>query len=92
MRLDGIPRAFYALNANLSMSQTRVISQTCVMLCYDGIYYREVLGHFLTLNHERYAEEVRQGLHDKGAKKSKGKSGKGSISAGASENLAMEME
>jgi hypothetical protein len=30
---------------------------------------REVLGRLLTLNHERYAEEVRQGLHEKGAKK-----------------------
>jgi hypothetical protein len=33
---------------------------------------REVLGRLLKLNHERYAEEVAQGLHDKGAK-SKGK-------------------
>jgi hypothetical protein len=31
---------------------------------------RELLGRLLTLNHERYAEEVRQGLHtEKGAKK-----------------------
>jgi hypothetical protein len=29
---------------------------------------REVLGRLLALNHARYAEEVRQGLHDKGAK------------------------
>ncbi len=26
---------------------------------------REVLGRLLKLNHERYAEEVQQGLHDK---------------------------
>jgi hypothetical protein len=32
----------------------------------------EVLGRLLQLNHERYEEEVRAGLHDKGAKKSKG--------------------
>jgi hypothetical protein len=32
----------------------------------------EVLGRLLHLNHERYEEEVRAGLHDKGAKKSKG--------------------
>lgn len=31
----------------------------------------EVLKRLLKLNHERYAEEVAQGLHDKGAKKSK---------------------
>jgi len=37
---------------------------------------REVLGRLLSLNHARYAEEVRQGLHDKGAKKA-GKAGKG---------------
>ncbi len=38
---------------------------------------REVLGRLLTLNHERYAEEVAQGLHEKGAKKAKGKRGGG---------------
>lgn len=27
------------------------------------------LGRLLALNHERYAEEVRQGLHEKGAKR-----------------------
>jgi hypothetical protein len=30
---------------------------------------REVLTRLLQLNHERYAEEVRQGLHEKKAKK-----------------------
>ena len=34
---------------------------------------REVLGRLLRLNHERYAEEVTLGLHEKGAKKGKGK-------------------
>ena len=35
---------------------------------------REVLGRLLRLNHERYAEEVAMGLHEKGAKaKKKGK-------------------
>ncbi|MGB8347296.1 MAG: type IIL restriction-modification enzyme MmeI, partial [Ktedonobacteraceae bacterium] len=38
---------------------------------------REVLGRLLKLNHERYAEEVAQGLHEKGAKKAKGKRGGG---------------
>ncbi|MFL5591406.1 MAG: Eco57I restriction-modification methylase domain-containing protein, partial [Ktedonobacteraceae bacterium] len=43
---------------------------------------REVLGRLLKLNHERHAEEVAMGLHEKGAKKGKGKgqskrSGKG---------------
>lgn len=37
---------------------------------------REVLGRLLKLNHERYAEEVAQGLHEKGAK-GKGNSKKG---------------
>ncbi len=36
---------------------------------------REVLDRLLLLNHQRYAEEVKAGLHDKGAKKSKGKRG-----------------
>ena len=34
---------------------------------------REVLDRLLKLNHQRYAEEVTQGLHDK--KKAKGKAG-----------------
>ena len=34
---------------------------------------REVLGRLLKLNHERYAEEVAQGLHDKGKRKAVGK-------------------
>ena len=34
---------------------------------------REVLGRLLKLNHERYAEEVAMGLHEKGAKKGKGR-------------------
>ncbi|HEX6288038.1 MAG TPA: type IIL restriction-modification enzyme MmeI [Herpetosiphonaceae bacterium] len=37
---------------------------------------REVLDRLLLLNHQRYAEEVKAGLHDKGAKKGKGKQGK----------------
>jgi hypothetical protein len=32
---------------------------------------RIVLDRLLALNHQRYAEEVKAGLHDKGAKKSK---------------------
>ena len=32
---------------------------------------REVLGRLLKLNHERYAEEVAMGLHEKGTKKGK---------------------
>jgi len=32
---------------------------------------REVLDRLLELNHQRYAEEVAQGLHDKGKKRSK---------------------
>jgi hypothetical protein len=43
---------------------------------------REVLDRLLELNHQRYAEEVAEGLHEKGAKKkattkksAKGKSG-----------------
>jgi hypothetical protein len=34
---------------------------------------REVLDRLLQLNHERYAEEVAQGLHDKGKKKTGGR-------------------
>jgi hypothetical protein len=40
---------------------------------------REVLARLLKLNHERYAEEVKQGLHDK--KKSKATKGKGKPSS-----------
>ena len=38
---------------------------------------RTVLDRLLALNHARYAEEVEEGLHDKGAKKVTGKGGKG---------------
>jgi len=39
---------------------------------------RTVLDKLLELNHQRYAEEVAAGLHDKGAKKPKGKKSKSS--------------
>ena len=38
---------------------------------------REVLARLLKLNHERYAEEVKQGLHEK-----KGKGGAGRVKGG----------
>lgn len=38
---------------------------------------RTVLDRLLALNHQRYAEEVALGLHDKGAKKPAAKGGKG---------------
>ncbi len=37
---------------------------------------REVLDRLLLLNHERYAEEVKAGLHDNGSKMGKGKQAK----------------
>jgi hypothetical protein len=43
---------------------------------------RTVLDRLLALNHERYAEEVRQGLHDKGAKKAAGKGKRGKQAEG----------
>ncbi|MCG3145312.1 MAG: hypothetical protein HONDAALG_02901 [Gammaproteobacteria bacterium] len=50
---------------------------------------REVLDRLLELNHQRYAEEVAEGLHEKGAKKkaatkksAKGKSGTGKAAPG----------
>ena len=56
---------------------------------------REVLDRLLRLNHERYAEEVAQGLHEKGAKTGKGKgqskrSGKGKDGVGEQEELVFE--
>ncbi len=41
---------------------------------------REVLARLLTLNHERYAKEVKQGLHDKKTKAKPASSGRGRIS------------
>lgn len=38
---------------------------------------QDVLGRRLSLNHERYAEEERNGLHEKGGKGKKGAGGKG---------------
>src|SRR6266568_840651 len=56
---------------------------------------REVLGRLLKLNHERYAEEVEMGLHEKGAKKGKGKGrskrgGKGKDGVEEQEELVFE--
>jgi len=52
---------------------------------------REALGRLLSLNHERYAEEVALGLHDKGAKGSKGakKASKGGKKAAATDQQGM---
>jgi hypothetical protein len=44
---------------------------------------REILSRLLKLNHERYEEEVRAGLHEKGAKKKEG-SGKKTARKGKS--------
>jgi len=41
---------------------------------------REVLDRLLALNHQRYAEEEAQGLHDKKKGKGKGKKAKGNPS------------
>jgi hypothetical protein len=50
---------------------------------------REVLGRLLKLNHERYAEEVKMGLHEKGGKKWRGKQAtkRGKDIDGVDENL-----
>ncbi len=49
---------------------------------------REVLDRLLALNHERYAEEVKQGLHDK--KGGKGKAAGGKRKGGATGQVALE--
>ena len=53
---------------------------------------REVLGRLLQLNHERYAEEVRMGLHEKGGKsKRNGKNnGRGNRASEVKGTLDME--
>jgi hypothetical protein len=38
---------------------------------------RTVLDRLLALNHQRYEEEVKAGLHDKGAKRGNGNKGRG---------------
>jgi hypothetical protein len=48
---------------------------------------RTVLDRLLALNHQRYAEEVKAGLHDKGAKKGKRAKAKPSSAAPAAELL-----
>jgi len=50
---------------------------------------REVLDRLLESNHQRYAEEVAQGLHDKGKRKGKGQKVKGKKS-GATELEAVQ--
>ena len=48
---------------------------------------REVLARLLKLNHERYAEEVAQGLHDKGKGKPKATGRKGKKSSSSDEPM-----
>ena len=48
---------------------------------------RTVLDRLLALNHQRYAEEVKAGLHDKGAKKGKGAKVKASAGGAAQGEL-----
>jgi hypothetical protein len=48
---------------------------------------REVLTRLLRLNHERYAEEVAQALHDKGKDKPKGAGRKGKKASTSDEKL-----
>ena len=56
----------------LPLCQTR--SRTTCCLTGSGAARREVLSRLLALNHQRYEEEVKAGLHDK--KGGKGKRGK----------------
>jgi hypothetical protein len=48
----------------------------------QGMRYTILLDRLLRLNHERYAEEVAQGLHEKGAKGKAAKKGKASNGKG----------
>lgn len=50
---------------------------------------REVLDRLLELNHERYAEEVREGLHDKKNKSKKSASSRGRAPSNSAGNLAL---
>lgn len=47
----------------------------------------EVLDRLLLLNHERYEEEVKQGLHEKGSKKPVARTSRKSKTSGPSMNL-----
>jgi hypothetical protein len=46
--------------------------------------HQEVLDRLLAVNHERYAEEVRQGLHERGAKKRNERSAEDARTLGSS--------
>ena len=48
---------------------------------------REVLGRLLKLNHERYEEEVRQGLHDTKSKAKKPGTKRGRKSSSSASNV-----
>jgi hypothetical protein len=51
-----------------------------------------VLGRLLKLNHERYAEEVKIGLHEKGAKKGKGKGKNGGKRGNGTETVGESVQ
>ena len=67
-------------------SFSRLIADMSDRYTISTLLRREVLDRLLQLNHERYAEEVAAGLHDKGkkgkansSKKTKNKSSPGQI-------------
>ncbi len=53
---------------------------------------REVLGRLLKLNHERYKEEKTLGLHEKGAKKRKGKGKNGGKRGNGTETVGESVQ
>jgi hypothetical protein len=53
---------------------------------------REVLGRLLKLNHERYAEEVKQGLHDKKGKGKRATSGRSGNNSDEPEGASLYAE
>jgi hypothetical protein len=51
--------------ANLWLEEPITLRAFRTLLCADRFFRREVLAHLLKLNHERFAEEVKQVLHEK---------------------------
>jgi hypothetical protein len=53
---------------------------------------RTVLDRLLALNHQRYAEEVAEGLYDKGAKKGEGRQGAAEEGVGGAEGAVLRCQ
>jgi hypothetical protein len=91
VEMDNAVAAAYGWN-NLDLGHDFHPTKQGVRFTISEAARREVLGRLLKLNHERYAEEVKQGLHDKKGKGKKPGSGRKRKKTNESEGASLYAE